>query len=655
MSTQTGYLFQILLLMASSAILRRGAGSSTFLPLSRASVSQHYLFPQCISAGFNLAMRRSRTGGAATIPLRGGIYTLFPCRNCLSVGKSFSVSATVAKQRRNRSPLDRLAGSMDGGRLTALKIGNQPSAGTTPPAGQGMFVTVSEPVADRGANPAKTIVVGEATCSSRTNPNPERAKSWFREADDKAVGYWLLGSAGLVFGIVVLGGLTRLTESGLSITEWKPVTGTIPPLSQADWESEFAKYKDSPEYRLLNPTMTLEEFKFIYFMEWAHRLWGRVIGLSFVIPAVYFIARGRVSRYTAFKLVGISGFIGLQGFIGWWMVKSGLKDDLFATPGNSVPRVSQYRLTAHLCAAFIVYLSMLYNGLGILRTHRFISDPTLAKDELNILNNPHLRPFRRTVLGLALLVFFTAMSGGLVAGLDAGLIYNDFPKMGTGYKPPNSELFNAFYARDKENLSDLWWRNMLENPSTVQFQHRCLAMTTFTSIITFWLWARFGRVRINNLVEKSVNGRIWDLLNTRMRGSVTGVLHLALLQVTLGISTLIYMVPTPLAAAHQAGSLALLTGVMLLGIRVAPPPARAIGVVSNKMREVVSRVKANTPSSAPPFPFPPQAPALAPTVGSTPGIAGLGAKTKEKPIVRWPGLQKLSPATNSKKFDSGQL
>ena len=548
-----------------------------------------------------------------------------------------------------RSPLDRLAGSMDGGRLNVLKSGDQPSMGTTPPAGQ-MSIMVPEPVVGQGIDPTGAVLVNETTCSPRTKP-----EKWFREVDDKAVGYWLLGSAGLVFGIVVLGGLTRLTESGLSITEWKPVTGTIPPLSQADWESEFAKYKDSPEYRFLNPTMTLEEFKFIYFMEWAHRLWGRVIGLTFVIPAVYFIARGRVSRYTAFKLVGISGLIGLQGFIGWWMVKSGLKDDLFTTPGNSVPRVSQYRLTAHLCAAFIVYLSMLYNGLDILRTHRFISNPILTKDESRILNNPHLRPFRRTVLGLAFLVFFTAMSGGLVAGLDAGLIYNDFPKMGTGYKPPNSELLNTFYARDKENLSDLLWRNMFENPSTVQFQHRCLAVTTFTGIITFWLWARFGRVRTNSLVEKSVNGKIWSLLNTRTRSSVTGVLHLALLQVTLGISTLIYMVPTPLAAAHQTGSLALLTGVMLLGIRVTPPPARAFGIVSNKMKEGISRVKANTPSSAtPPSPPPAPTPALVPAVASMAGVAGLAAKTKEKPTVRWPGLQKLSPATISRKLDSGR-
>ncbi|KAI5807367.1 cytochrome oxidase assembly protein-domain-containing protein [Peziza echinospora] len=399
----------------------------------------------------------------------------------------------------------------------------------------------------------------------------EVKKSFFPKHNDRNVAFWLLGSAGLVFGIVVLGGLTRLTESGLSITEWKPVTGALPPMSAADWEENFAKYKDSPEYSILNPNMTLDEFKFIYYMEWAHRVWGRVIGLSFVIPAAYFIARRRVTPRMALKLVGISGMIGFQGFIGWWMVKSGLKDDLFITPGNEVPRVSQYRLTAHLCAAFTVYLAMLYNGLSILRENRLINNPALALNEIGIVNNPRLKIFRRSVAGLAVLAFVTAMSGGLVAGLDAGLIYNEFPQMGEGYKPPNSELFSAFYARDKEGLTDLIWRNMLENPSMVQFQHRCLAMTTFTSIVAFWLYARFG------------GGKMWkNLLTSKMRAGTSGVLHLVLLQVTLGISTLIYMVPTPIAAAHQAGSLALLTGIIVLGSRI-HVPARLQQAVARKM------------------------------------------------------------------------
>ena len=164
----------------------------------------------------------------------------------------------------------------------------------------------------------------------------------------------------------------------LSITEWRPVTGSLWPGSEAAWESEFNKYRSSPEFAQLNSSMTLPEFKQIYFMEWAHRLWGRVIGVTFLLPTAYFIARKRVAPSTAYKLVGICGMIGFQGFIGWWMVKSGLKDDLF-DPGSH-PRVSQYRLTAHLGAAFAVYCSMVLTGLSILKEHRMLADPAKAAE-----------------------------------------------------------------------------------------------------------------------------------------------------------------------------------------------------------------------------------------------------------------------------------
>lgn len=164
------------------------------------------------------------------------------------------------------------------------------------------------------------------------------------------------------------------TFHSLSITEWRPVTGSLPPLSQEDWDSEFTKYRASPEFKLLNPHMTLAEFKKIYFMEWGHRLWGRFVGLSFVLPAIYFVSRGKVSRNMSLRLLGISGLIAGQGALGWYMVKSGLKDDLFA-PGSH-PRVSQYRLTAHLGAAFLCYTAMLWNGLSILRTNAHLLNPT---------------------------------------------------------------------------------------------------------------------------------------------------------------------------------------------------------------------------------------------------------------------------------------
>jgi cytochrome c oxidase assembly protein subunit 15 len=327
-------------------------------------------------------------------------------------------------------------------------------------------------------------------------------------------------------------------------------------MSDEDWQSEFDKYRASPEFQLINPHMDLHEFKKIYFMEWTHRLWGRFIGLSFVLPTLYFIARRRVTPRMAANLLGISALIGFQGFIGWWMVKSGLKDDLFA-PGSH-PRVSQYRLTAHLATAFVCYAWMLLSGLGVLRAHRALRDPAAASEAFAALKSPALKTLRRSVAGLTLLIFTTVLSGALVAGLDAGLIYNEFPKMGNGYAPPMAELFDKFYSR-KEDGSDLWWRNMLENPSLVQLDHRILATTTFSAVVALFIYSRTGRVKA--AMPKDV------------RKGVMGLLHLALMQVTLGITTLWYMVPIPLAAAHQAGALALLTGALVTGHRLRIPKA----------------------------------------------------------------------------------
>lgn len=318
--------------------------------------------------------------------------------------------------------------------------------------------------------------------------------------------------------------------------------------------------------------MDLEEYKFIYYMEWAHRLWGRVIGLSFVLPGLYFVARGRVSPRMATRIAGISALIGFQGFIGWWMVKSGIQDDLFQKPGSH-PRVSQYRLTAHLGAAFAVYTAMLWNGLSILRDNRLLKDPKIALAEFNTLSNPNLRFFRRSVGVVAAMVFLTAMSGGLVAGLDAGLIYNEFPRMGTGFIPPTQEMFNSFYSHLPDR-SDLWWRNMLENPTTVQFDHRVLATTTFSLIVALFAYSR-------------LSPKVKAALTKPGKAGVMGVLHLAILQVLLGIGTLVYVVPTHLAATHQAGSLALLTGTIVLGSRVWLP--RYAARVAQKQIEMTGR------------------------------------------------------------------
>lgn len=312
--------------------------------------------------------------------------------------------------------------------------------------------------------------------------------------------------------------------------------------------------------------MTLEEFKQIYWMEWIHRLWGRIVGITFLLPTAYFVARRKVSARMALKLTGICGLIGFQGVLGWWMVKSGLKDDLFA-PGSH-PRVSQYRLTAHLGTAFICYLAMVWNGLSILRENRLLADPAESQKLLAQMSHPGLRFFRRSVGALTALVFITAMSGGLVAGLDAGLIYNEFPYMGLGLTPPRKELWDTWYSHTPDH-SDLWWRNMLENPSLVQLDHRILATTTFTAVMALWAYTRF-------------NPRVRSLITPSAYKGVRGVVHLVWLQVILGITTLLYMVPVPVASAHQAGALALLTGTIALGGRVWLPK-RAAKLVAQRL------------------------------------------------------------------------
>lgn len=387
--------------------------------------------------------------------------------------------------------------------------------------------------------------------SLRLNQVAEATKaSSFPAVSAKPVAYWLFFTASLVFGIVVVGGLTRLTESGLSITEWKPITGAVPPKTREDWEEEFEKYKSSPEFIKLNSKMTLEEFKFIYHMEWGHRQLGRFIGVAFVLPALYFIARKRVTGKRAINLALIGAGIGFQGALGWWMVKSGLVHENFEKD-DAVPRVSQYRLTAHLGAAFLVYVGMLWNGLAILKENRIAKDAREGKLIAQAAENPFVRKTRIGVLVLTAAIFATAMSGGMVAGLDAGLVYNEFPMMGKGLTPPKAELFNDFYAHKADN-SDMWWRNLFENPVTVQLEHRILAVSTFTAIVAFWALTRF-------------RPQFRSVLNKRQLSGIAGMMHVGGLQVALGISTLIYMVPTHLAATHQANALALLTmGVLAL-------------------------------------------------------------------------------------------
>ena len=341
------------------------------------------------------------------------------------------------------------------------------------------------------------------------------------------VGYLYLASGALVFTIVVVGGLTRLTESGLSIVEWNVIKGMHWPQSQAEWQNEFDKYKLFPEYHVLNSRMTLEEFKAIFFMEWAHRMLGRLIGVTFVVPAIYFAAKGYMSRAIQMRSVVVAAMIGSQGLLGWYMVKSGLSEELL--DGKSIPRVSHYWLAAHLGSAFTIYAVMLVTGLSILKSHR----PPMHKAIGG------LQSFKSYSVATCCLVFTTAMSGALVAGLDAGLIYNEFPFMGNGIVPADFWALSSISDRNQAPIS--WIRNLLENPSAVQFNHRLLACTTFTAIFALWLYSR--RLRL------PPNARV----------AINSLLGVAVVQVSLGIATLVYFVPIPVAAAHQAGSLTLLS------------------------------------------------------------------------------------------------
>ncbi|EMR11342.1 hypothetical protein PNEG_00371 [Pneumocystis murina B123] len=370
------------------------------------------------------------------------------------------------------------------------------------------------------------------------------------------IGYWLLGCSSLVFGIVILGGLTRLTESGLSITEWKPITGIFPPLSHEEWVSEFEKYKATPEFKFINQDISLSHYKFIYNMEWGHRLLGRIIGVVFVLPAAYFIIRRKVTPNMAKKLISMGCLLGLQGFIGWWMVKSGLKYENFKE-NKSIPRVSQYRLAIHLGTALFLYIGMLWAGLDILKENKWASKTNEARSFIfQELNNPHLRILKRMIFTLSGLVFITALSGALVAGLDAGLIYNTFPYMGRSLIPPKSELFPEAYSRNNSKL-DLWRKNIFENPVMAQLNHRIFGISTFILTSAIFFYSR----RMVFLKTTSIN----------IRNTISTLMATMCIQVILGISTLVHLVPISLATMHQANSLIILTFIIILGNRLSIP------------------------------------------------------------------------------------
>ncbi|MEO7223443.1 MAG: COX15/CtaA family protein, partial [Devosia sp.] len=306
----------------------------------------------------------------------------------------------------------------------------------------------------------------------------------------KPVRAWLYVIALMVLAMVVVGGLTRLTESGLSITEWKPITGIVPPLNDAQWQAEFEAYQQIPQYRVLNPGMTLDEFKFIYFWEWFHRALGRIIGLVFAIPFLVFLIQLRFTWGLAAPLAGLFVLGGLQGALGWWMVTSGL---------TTLTSVSQYRLAAHLTAALLLFIALVWVA------RRLTPGRTIARVD-----------DRASALILLVLVILQIGAGAFVAGLDAGMGYNTWPLM-DGALVPNGL-----------GVMDPWWKNLFENALTVQFIHRTIAYVIVLYAGALWVYRR------------------------GQGGWLPRIALLVVLQVALGIGTLIMQVPLSLALGHQA-------------------------------------------------------------------------------------------------------
>ena len=349
------------------------------------------------------------------------------------------------------------------------------------------------------------------------------------------VAAWLFLCCALIFLMVVIGGITRLTLSGLSITEWNPVVGVVPPLSATDWAAVFAKYKEIPEYRAVHSLMRLDEFKGIYLWEYAHRLLGRLIALVYAIPFAWFLVRGRLPRRLIPPLGGILLLGFAQGGLGWYMVESGLVDR---------PEVSQYRLVAHLALALAIYAAILWAALGIVGRAPHPS-PLPASGERE---GPAKREgegqsgvavsaswvlWRWAGDAVLLLVALTILAGGFVAGTRAGFAYNTFPLMDDRLVPEGYAQLHPFAL------------NWFENIAAVQFDHRLLAVATAGVIALVWLAGQGAG------------------LPQPARAALHALAAVALLQVALGIATLVLVVPIPLAAAHQADAVLLLTAAIV--------------------------------------------------------------------------------------------
>lgn len=344
-------------------------------------------------------------------------------------------------------------------------------------------------------------------------------------AGRRAVGLWLLVVAAMIAAMVLVGGLTRLTGSGLSITEWHPVTGVVPPMSHAAWETEFAQYKHIPQYTLENKGMSLDAFKGIYWWEWSHRLLGRLIGFVFLVPFLWFAWRGAILRSGYRRMIGLFVLGGFQGLVGWWMVMSGLETRV---------SVSQYRLAIHLGVALILFAAILWTALEYLRPR--IPSPPLG--ERVRVRGDRLAP------AFVALVYVQMLLGALVAGLHAGLIYNTWPSMDGRVFPED-----AFFSRP-------WWINFFENPGLVQFDHRIGAYLVAAGAMALFVAAR--------------------KLNDTQKISAHTVLAITLAQIGLGILTLLNQVPVVLAALHQITAVALFTAAIWHAYEISGGKARAV-------------------------------------------------------------------------------
>ena len=325
------------------------------------------------------------------------------------------------------------------------------------------------------------------------------------------MGIWLLVVAGLIVAMLVVGGLTRLTGSGLSITQWDPIVGAVPPLTHADWMDAFHKYQLIPQYRFENQGMTLEAFKGIFWWEWIHRFLGRFIGIAFFIPFVWFASTGAIGRKDWGRMLLLFALGGLQGFVGWWMVQSGLEVRV---------SVSQYRLAIHLGVAVLLLGAILWVALEYLRP-----SPALGKSARMRGSRPEIAAY-----AFVALIFIQMLLGAIVAGLHAGLVYETWPLMDGGFAP--------------EHPFTHGWISFFENPGLAQFDHRMVAYAVAIFAYFSWQWIR-------------VHGA-----TAMARYAANTVLAITAAQVALGIATLIYQVPVPLAALHQV------TAALLFGAAV---------------------------------------------------------------------------------------